>query len=99
VTAKIYLLLLYGCIVAKLIQQEKWEFNKKRLLRVDVQIMGSGGHALLAWKKETDVWAPIESTFYKERFYSLWRTNKDIFKSMYVEIWHIFDEEGEYKIK
>ncbi len=91
--------LLYGCIVAKLVDNNVWEENKKRLKRIDIKIVGSGGHALLTWEKSNNEWVPIESTFGESRFNKLWVKNRNIFKSVYVDVWHIFDEEHEYRLK
>ncbi len=90
--------ILYGAIVTKLLDNgfgdELW-----RLKRVDVIIDGSGGHALVAWLKESLTWSPIESTFVPDRFRERWYDDVDIFKSMYADVWHIFDEESEYSLK
>lgn len=89
---------LYGCIVAKLIQKGEWENNKDRFKRIDVHRIGGEDHAVLVWKKNSGKYAVIETTLRKDRFTTLWNSERDIFNSVYTDIWHIFDEESEYSL-
>lgn len=89
---------LYCCIISQLIVNglfsESW-----RLKCIDGLITNSEGHALLGWKKENNIWSPIETTYGQNYFKENWNRNADIFKSMYFHISHIFDERGEYLLK
>jgi hypothetical protein len=85
---------LYGCIVTALNYfGYDWE---GRLLRVNMTL--PIGHAVLAWLKNNGTWACIESTYHEDRFGRTWVDNKDIFKSVYIQLWHIFDERKEYRL-
>lgn len=90
--------LLYGAIVSNLINQGYWEEHKDRLQCIDIGITGSFGHAILAWEKDNSTWANLETTYVEQNFDNMWKYDKDVFKSIYVNIIHIFNEYGEYKL-
>jgi hypothetical protein len=86
---------LYGALVTALkyygFGDELW-----KLKRVDIK--RPVGHAILGWLKGNQ-WKRIESTYYRNDMPSKWNDNSDIFKSVYTVVWHIFDENSEYKLK
>jgi len=90
--------LLYGSLVTKLLengfQSERW-----RLKGISIRIEGSGGHAILSWIKSNLVWAPIETTFAPDSWIKDWNRDCDVFKAMYGNVYNIYDEESEYKLK
>ena len=90
--------LLYGAIVSALISHGYGKYVW-RLKRVDVLITGAMGHALLTWLKRNLTWSHVESTYGYKHFNQNWFKDKDVFKSIYARIWHVFDEEKEYLLK
>lgn len=87
---------IYGCLVSAFIyngnQEHIW-----RIKRVDIK--KPVAHAIIGYLNNRGQWKRIESTYYRSDFATKWNDDSDLFKSAYTIIWHIFDEESEYKLK
>ena len=83
------------CCIASALNYLGYEWQG-RLLRIDIKLPVA--HAVVAWLKWNGTWACIESTYHEERFGKNWVEDKDMFKGVYTEIWHIFDDRGEYRL-
>jgi len=72
------------------------------LLRVDIKMYapkGIYGHAVVAYQNLNQKWIKIETSLWSNRFPLEFAQEKEIFKSCYLDIWHIFDMHNEFKIK
>jgi len=87
---------LWGFIVSGLIYFG-FENELYRLKRLDM--IQPIGHAILIWLNDKGQWKRIESTYYPETFIEKWKDDSDIFKSAMTKVWHVFDEDTEYKMK
>lgn len=86
---------MYGCLISGL-KLYGFEDELGKLKRADIR--KPVGHAILIWLNEKNMWKRIESTYYPTDFGKKWRDESDFFKSVYTIVWHVFDENTEYRI-
>lgn len=91
--------LAWGAIVARLVKQELWVEHGWRLKAISISIEGSGGHAILTVLKDNFVWGPLETTFAQYTWEMDWHRDCDVFKSMYGNVYNVFDENSEYTVR
>ena len=89
--------LLYGAIISAL-KYFGYDHYTWRLLRFDMT--QPVGHAICIWLRRNGLWKRIESTYYSDSISRTFYNDKtDIFLGEYVKVYHIFNEEHEYKLK
>jgi len=88
--------IIYSCL-RLIAEYNKWDITD-RLLRVDIiQLAPSKyGHAGVTYKKDNNMWVKLETSLHPKTFKDDWY--KPFFDSVYIEIWHIFDRNTEYKL-
>ena len=92
-----YSAFIYGCLVTSLLH---FGYDTKNLFRADVNIMSSGGHAVIEWWSfEDEQFLHLESTYRSDRAYKVFSTKRDITKSVYTDTMRFFNETQEYVLK
>lgn len=92
-----YSAFIYGCLVTSLLH---FGYNLDNLFRADVNIMGSGGHAVIEWwSSEDQQFLHLESTFSPTRAYKVWSSKRNICNSVYTDVMRFFNEKQEYVVR